>query len=93
MLPWRWRRWLLALIDLTLAGFGLLMALKGFDLALFAWTTKVPMLNVPEGLRSLPLVVCGVLLALFCTANAVKRFALGEPPPRSETEPPVRGLE
>jgi len=93
MLPWRWRRWLLALIDLTLAGFGLLMALKGFDLALFAWTTKVPMLNVPEGLRSLPLVVCGVLLALFCTANAVKRFALGEPPPRSETEPAVRGLE
>ena len=93
MLPWHLRRWLLAAIDLILAGFGLLMALKGFDLTLFAWSTKVPMLNVPEGLRSLPLVVCGVLLVLFCTANAVKRFALGEPPPRSETEPPVRGLE
>jgi TRAP-type C4-dicarboxylate transport system permease small subunit len=93
MLPWRWRRWLLALIDLLLAGFGLLMAFKGLDLTLFAWTTKVPMLNVPEGLRSLPLVVCGALLTLFCVANAVKRFALGEPPARPETDPPVRGLE
>ena len=93
MLPWRWRRWLLALIDLTLAGFGLLMALKGLDLTLFAWTTKVPMVDLPEGLRTLPLVVCGILLVLFCTTNAVKHFAVGEPPPRSETEPPVRGLE
>jgi TRAP-type C4-dicarboxylate transport system permease small subunit len=93
MLPWRWRRWLLALIDVILAGFGLLMALKGLDLTLFAWSTKVPMLNIPEGLRSLPLVVCGALLTLFCAANAVKRFALGEPPARSETDPPVRGLE
>lgn len=93
MLPWRWRRWLLALIDITLAGFGLLMALKGFDLTLFAWTTKVPMINLPEGLRTLPLVVCGTLMVLFGATNAVKRFAEGEPPPPSEIEPPVRGLE
>jgi TRAP-type C4-dicarboxylate transport system permease small subunit len=93
MLPWPLRRWLLALIDLILAGLGLLMALKGFDLALFAWSTKVPMLNIPEGLRPLPLVVCGSLLVLFCCTNAAKRFAEGEPPPRAETDPPVRGLE
>lgn len=93
MLPWRWRRWLLAFIDLTLAGFGLLMALKGLDLTLFAWTTKVPMIDLPEGLRTLPLVVCGSLMVLFGATNAVKRFAEGEPPPSSEIEPPVRGLE
>lgn len=93
MLPWRLRRWLLALIDLTLGGFGLLMALKGYDLTLFAWSTKVPLLNVPEGLRTLPLVVCGCLLVLFGLTNAVKRFAEGEPPPSSDIEPPVRGLE
>ncbi|HEY9548066.1 MAG TPA: TRAP transporter small permease [Kiloniellaceae bacterium] len=93
MLPWRRRRWLLALIDLTLAGFGLLMALKGFDLTLFAWSTKIPMLDLPEGLRTLPLVVCGWLLLLFCGTNAAKRFTEGEPPPRPDTDPPVRGLE
>lgn len=92
MLPWRWRRWLLALIDVLLAGFGLLMALKGYDLTLFAWSTKVPMIDVPEGLRSLPLVVAGGLLVLFAGTNAVKRFAQGEPPP-VDAEPPVRGLE
>lgn len=96
MLPWRWRRWLLGLIDLVLAGFGLLMALKGYDLAVFAWSTKVPMINLPEGLRSLPLVVCGSLLVLFCLTNAVKRFTEGEPLPQADSEAPdtpARGVE
>jgi TRAP-type C4-dicarboxylate transport system permease small subunit len=92
MLPWRWRRWLLALIDLVLAGFGLLMALKGLDLTLFAWSTKVPMINVPEGLRSLPLVICGWLLLLFCGTNAFKRFA-ADKPPAADVEASARGLE
>ncbi|MGF1592561.1 MAG: TRAP transporter small permease [Kiloniellaceae bacterium] len=93
MLPWRLRRWLLAAIDLVLAGFGLLMAMKGFDLTLFAWSTKVPMINLPEGLRSLPLAVCGGLLVLFCGTNAVKRFTEGEPRPRADTDSTARGLE
>jgi len=98
MLPWRWRRWLLALIDGILGGFGLLMALKGYDLTLFAWSTKVPMINLPEGLRSLPLVVCGALLVLFCATNAVKRFTEGEPLPPADSDTavpitPARGVE
>ena len=97
LLPWRWRRWLLALIDALLGGFGLLMALKGADLAVFAWSTKVPMINVPEGLRSLPLVICGSLLVLFCATNAVRRFTEGEPSPPADTEadtqPNTRGVE
>jgi len=93
MLPWHRRRWLLAFIDLTLAGFGLLMAFKGYDLTVFAWSTKVPLINVPEGLRNLPLAVGGSLLALFCAVNAVKRFTEGEPPPSGEIDAPVKGLE
>ena len=93
MLPWRLRRWLLASIDLLLAGFGLLMALHGADLAAFAWSTKVPMINVPEGLRSLPLVVCGSLLVLFCGTNAIKRFTEGEPLPPADTDLDARGVE
>ena len=93
LLPWRLRRWLLAFIDLVLAGFGLLMALKGYDLTLFSWSTKVPLINVPEGLRNLPLAVGGGLLVLFCTVNAVKRFTEGEPLPRSDIDSPVEGLE
>jgi len=93
MLPWHRRRWLLAFIDLTLAGFGLLMAFKGYDLTVFAWSTKVPLINVPEGLRTLPLAIGGGLLALFCCVNAVKRFTEGEPPPSGEIDAPVKGLE
>jgi len=93
MLPWRWRRWLLAFIDLLLAGLGLLMALRGYDLTVFSWSTKVPLINVPEGLRNLPLAIGGGLLALFCAVNAVKRFTEGEPVPSGEIEAPVKGLE
>jgi TRAP-type C4-dicarboxylate transport system permease small subunit len=92
MLPWRLRRWLLALIDVILCGFGLLMALKGYDLTLFAWSTKVPMINLPEGLRNLPLVVCGCLLVVFCATNAVKRFTQGEPLPPADADTIERGV-
>ena len=93
MLPWRWRRWLLAFIDLVLAGLGLLMALRGYDLTLFSWSTKVPLINVPEGLRNLPLALGGGLMTVFCTVNAIKRFTEGEPAPRADIETPVKGLE
>lgn len=93
MLSWRWRRWLLALNDFILAGFGLLMAIAGYDLTVFAWSTKVPMIDAPEGLRTLPLVVCGVLLVLFSAVNAAKRFTEGEPSPPPDIESPLRGLE
>jgi hypothetical protein len=51
------------------------------------------LINVPEGLRNLPLAIGGGLLTLFCTVNAVKRFTEGEPPPSAEIEAPVKGLE
>jgi len=93
MLPWRLRRWLLAIIDIILGGFGLLMAFAGANLATFAWSTKVPMINVPEGLRSLPLVVCGILLVVFCGANAVKHFTELEPEPNGDPHPLSSGQE
>lgn len=93
LLPWRLRRWLLGFIDMLLAGFGLLMALHGYDLSVFAWTTKVPMINLPEGLRSLPLVVCGSLLVVFCTTKAIKRFTEGEPKADEAVDPAEIGSE
>ncbi len=70
---------LLVLGDLVMAGFGLLMALNSWDLVVFKWTTSIPLLDLPEGLRSLPLVVCGWLLVLFAASRALRR-ALGRFP-------------
>ena len=64
------------LTDLFLAGFGALMFWYGWDLTAFKWGSLIPLIDLPEGLRSLPLTVGGALISLF-TFGHMLRFALG----------------
>ncbi|MEX0758070.1 MAG: TRAP transporter small permease, partial [Tistlia sp.] len=64
-LPRGARRTLMVVGDLVMAGFGLLMALHAWHLVVFKWSSSIPLLDLPEGLRSLPLTVWGLLLVLF----------------------------
>lgn len=94
-LPPRGRIALLVTGDLIMAGFGLLMALHAWHLVVFKWSTEIPLLGLPEGLRSLPLSVCGVLLVLFAGTRAIRR-ALGRFPAedaRADTEDEAAPLE
>lgn len=70
------RATLVALTDLFLAGFGLLMLIFGAKLTLFKWGSEIPLIHLPEGLRSLPLTVGGGLIALFSLGHLL-RLALG----------------
>ncbi len=62
--------------DLLLAGFGLLMLWYGSELTLFKWGSLIPLIQVPEGLRSLPLTIGGGLIFLFAAGHLI-RVALG----------------
>ncbi|MEM9523141.1 MAG: TRAP transporter small permease [Pseudomonadota bacterium] len=62
--------------DLLLTVFGGLMLLFGAKLTLFKWSTMIPLIQLPEGLRSLPLTVGGALIVLFSLAHLL-RLALG----------------
>ena len=62
--------------DLLLAGFGMLMLWYGGQLTLFKWSSMIPLIHLPEGLRSLPLTVGGGLILLFSIGHLV-RLALG----------------
>ena len=62
--------------DLLLAGFGMLMLWYGGQLTLFKWGSMIPLIHVPEGLRSLPLTIGGGLILLFSLGHLV-RLALG----------------
>lgn len=64
------------LTDLLLAGFGMLMLWYGAQLTLFKWGSKIPLIQLPEGLRSLPLTVSGGLIVLFSLGHLL-RLALG----------------
>lgn len=62
--------------DASLASYGALMFLNGIELTRFKWSALIPLIQWPEGLRSLPLTVCGALLFLFSTGHLI-RLLLG----------------
>ncbi|MDJ0895440.1 MAG: TRAP transporter small permease [Alphaproteobacteria bacterium] len=72
----RVRTVLVVITDAMLAGFGLLMLWYGADLTIFKWGSLIPLIQLPEGLRSLPLTVGGGLILLFALGHLV-RLALG----------------
>lgn len=61
--------------DLLLAGFGGLMVRYGAELTLFKWGSTIPLIRLPEGLRSLPLTVGGALILLFSLGHLLRLAA------------------
>jgi len=62
--------------DVLMASFGGLMFWYGLELTQFKWKTLIPLINLPEGMRSLPLTICGALVFLFSIGHLL-RFLLG----------------
>ncbi len=62
------------LSHLILAGFGLIMTIYGYKLTLFKWAAKIPLINVSEGWRSLPIMISGVLIFLFSIGHLIHFF-------------------
>ncbi|MBF2760714.1 MAG: TRAP transporter small permease [Ectothiorhodospiraceae bacterium AqS1] len=72
-----WLRTVFVLLtDALMALFGGLMFWHGFELTMFKWKTLIPLIQWSEGLRSLPLTICGGLLFLYSTGHLI-RVALG----------------
>lgn len=59
---------------LTLAVFGLVMIIYGYQLTAFKWATKIPLLNVTEGLRALPIFISGIFILLFSIGHLIHFF-------------------
>ena len=62
------------LTDVIMSGFGALMFWYGTELTIFKWKTLIPLIQWNEGLRSLPLTVCGALVFLFSTGHLIRHF-------------------
>jgi TRAP-type C4-dicarboxylate transport system permease small subunit len=60
--------------DFLLAGFGGMMFWYGIELTRFKWNALIPLIQVSEGLRSLPLTICGALIFLFSTGHLIRLF-------------------
>ncbi|MEO1468322.1 MAG: TRAP transporter small permease [Pseudomonadota bacterium] len=85
LVPERVRTGLLAVSDFLMAGFGALMLWHGTRLTMFKWGSMIPLVQLPEGLRSLPLSVGGALILLFSLGHLL-RLALGHDARRDTIE-------
>lgn len=71
MSPRGLRRVFTFLSHLVMAAFGGVMTVAGYQLAVFKWGAEIPLLHVPEGLRAIPITVCGALIVLFSIGHLV----------------------
>ena len=60
--------------DVLMMTFGGMMFWFGLELTQFKWKTLIPLLQWSEGLRSLPMTICGVLLFLFSCGHLIRLF-------------------
>lgn len=61
------------IVDILMAIFGLVMFFACMELVKFGWSTKLAMLNIPEGIRSLSAAICGGLIFVFASAHALSK--------------------
>lgn len=65
---------LVVISDVAMAGFGGLMLWYGWQLTVFKWGSLIPLIQVPEGLRSLPLTIGGGMILLFSIGHLIRLF-------------------
>ncbi len=66
------RRFLELLSYVIMGGFGIVMAINSYHLAMFKWDSKIPLINLPEGLRALPIALCGALIVLYSIGHVLE---------------------
>lgn len=67
------RKPLRILVDVILSVFGLIMFVACMELVQFGWSTKLAMLNIPEGVRTFSAALCGGLVFIFAGAHALSK--------------------
>ncbi|MFK8083591.1 MAG: TRAP transporter small permease [Granulosicoccus sp.] len=72
ILPAMVRRALELLAHVIMAVFGAVMMINSYDLVIFKWGSEIPLLGVPEGLRAIPITLCGALTLMYSIGHIVE---------------------
>lgn len=62
---------------LVMGGFGLIMAVKSYELMLFKWSSQIPLIDIPEGVRAIPIMLCGAFTFLYSIGHII-HFCQGD---------------
>ncbi|PJI92344.1 TRAP-type C4-dicarboxylate transport system permease small subunit [Yoonia maricola] len=68
------RSLMVILTDVLMTIFGGLMLWYGGQLTLFKWNSLIPLIQWPEGLRSLPLTICGGMILVFSLGHLARHL-------------------
>lgn len=74
IVPVRVRLVFVIVTDSVMLIFGALMFWYGWELTAFKWGTLIPLIQWNEGLRSLPLTICGALVFIFSVGHLIRLF-------------------
>jgi TRAP-type C4-dicarboxylate transport system permease small subunit len=69
------RRAMESLSDLIVLIFGAAMAFYGYQLGAAAWGARMPAIGLPDGVSMIPVVLGGILVAVFSLERLLRRFA------------------
>ena len=62
----------------ALAAFGAVMMVNSYKLAVFKWSTDIPLIHLPEGLRAIPIMLCGAFTLLYSIGHLIRFFKYPE---------------
>ena len=63
----------LELISYVIMGvFGAVMMVNSYALTVFKWGSDIPLLHLPEGLRAIPITLCGGLTLLYSIGHVIE---------------------
>ncbi len=54
--------------------FGFVMMTNSYELVVFKWGNDIPLLNIPEGIRAIPIMLCGGFVSLFSIGHLIHFF-------------------
>lgn len=74
IVPGKVRILFVVISDTLMMVFGAMMFWYGWELTQFKWKTLIPLIQWSEGLRSLPMTLCGLLLFLFSAGHLFRVF-------------------
>lgn len=80
------RRFFELLTHLIMGGFAFLMMWKSYELVLFKWGSQIPLIDIPEGVRAIPIMLCGAFTMLYSIGHIIRYFQGEEESPVITTE-------
>lgn len=68
------RKSLRVVSHIAVGGFGVVMFIEAVNLTRFGWNSTLLMLGLPEGVRGIPVAICGALIVVFSISNLLHLF-------------------